>query len=248
MGQDFIAAKRSDEEIRRIANQTLVYYKPRPAYPIPIIQIVQSGSVPTLKGKMTLRFAIVPDHSLDDYAITEFRDDLRIVTARKSIHEAALYGDGHARMTLAHELGHAVMHTGAPKARSVIDVKKNFIQPYESAERQAKVFASAFLIDDIRAAQLATPEEISEEFVVSLEAARICFERLHQKARREKISQQMKALAAELASANKPEKAAPHYLESTCPQCREQKMLEIGVKFLCTTCNHVCDPFQDGDP
>lgn len=248
MGQDFIATKLSDDEIRRIAKKTLAYYKPRPSYPINIVAVMQSKSVPALKGEMSLRYDVVPDHELDDYAITDFRDNLRIITARMSIHEAAVYGDGHARMTLAHELGHAVMHSGAPKARSVIEVKRNFIQPYESAERQAKVFASAFLIDDIRAAQLATSEEISEEFLVSLEAARICFERLHQKARREKISQQMKALAAELASANKPEKAAPHYLDSTCPQCREQKMLEIGVKFLCTNCNHVCDPFQDGDP
>ncbi|MFY9629023.1 MAG: ImmA/IrrE family metallo-endopeptidase, partial [Methylocystis sp.] len=222
MGQDFIAAKFSDDEIRRIAKRTLAFYKPRPAYPIRIVDIVQSGSVLTLKREMPLRYAVAPDHSLDDHAITEFQDDLRIITVRKSINDAAKYGDGHARMTLAHELGHAVMHSGAPKARSIIEVKRNFIKPYESAERQANVFASSFLIDDFRAGQLASPEEISEEFLVSLEAARICFERLHQKARREKISQEMKALAAELASGNKPEKAAPHYLETACPRCSKQ--------------------------
>jgi len=58
----------------------------------------------------------------------------------------------------------------------------------------------------------------------------------------------MKALAAELASANKPEKSGQHYLESACPRCSKQTMLEIGIKFLCTTCDYVCDPFQDGDP
>jgi hypothetical protein len=58
----------------------------------------------------------------------------------------------------------------------------------------------------------------------------------------------MKALAAELASANKPEKEAAHYLDSACPRCSKQTMLKIGNKFLCTTCDHVCDPFQDGDP
>jgi hypothetical protein len=248
MGQDFIAAKLSDDEIRLMAKKTLAFYKSRAAYPINIVAILQSELVPTVKGEMKLRYDVVPDRELDDYAITDFQDNLRVITARRSIHEAAGFGDGHARMTLAHELGHSVMHSGAPKARSVVHVKTNFIKPYESAERQATVFGSAFLIDDVRAAQLENPAEISVEFCVSLEAARICFDRLHQKARRAKISQQLQKLSAEIASANKPEKEGPHYLDSACPRCSKQTMLKIGIKFLCTTCDHVCDPFQDGDP
>ena len=184
MGQDFIAAKLSDDEIRRIAKKVFAFYKPRPAYPINIVAILQSGSVPTVKGEMKLRYHVVPDYELDDYAITEFQDNSRIVTARKSIHEDAGFGVGHARMTLAHELGHAVMHSGAPKARSAVQIKTNFIKPYESAERQATVFGSSFLIDDVLAVQLANPEEISVEFCVSGEAARICYDRLHRQAKR----------------------------------------------------------------
>jgi Zn-dependent peptidase ImmA (M78 family) len=52
------------------------------------------------------------------------------------------------------------------------------INASESAEHQAKVFASAFLIDDKGAAELESPLEIATEFLVSLAAAEICYERI----------------------------------------------------------------------
>jgi Zn-dependent peptidase ImmA (M78 family) len=88
-------------------------------------------------------------------------------------------------MTLAHDLGPGVMHYGAVMFRNsnaigAIDLSRT--SPSESAEHQAKVFASAFLVDKKAAALLSSPEEMSTEFLVSPEAAEICFERLAEEA------------------------------------------------------------------
>jgi Zn-dependent peptidase ImmA (M78 family) len=116
---------------------------------------------------------------------TEFAADSVIITVKRSVHQKAVWGDGRARMTLAHELAHGAMHNGAIMFRNsdaVGTTELSRTNPSESAEHQAKVFAAAFLIDDSIAAFLSSPEEISTEFLVSLEAAEICFERLAEEA------------------------------------------------------------------
>lgn len=64
-------------------------------------------------------------------------------------------------MTLAHELGHAIMHPGMAKARRIGAAGRssiNAIPAHRSAEHQAKVFASAFLIDQSYAETLNSSE------------------------------------------------------------------------------------------
>ncbi len=248
MGQDYISKKRSDEEIRKIARETLLYYRERVSLPVNIVDILNSATVPTVEGVKELQYKIVPDYELNDYAITEFSDYKRIVTVKQSVHDAAFYGDGRDRMTLAHELGHAVLHSGAPKARSAVQIKTNFIKAYESSERQAYIFASSFLIDDVLASQFKRIEDISVHFGVSWEAARICFERLHAEELHEKIYRGMKQLSERLLAPNKPEIPTNNYIDTSCPKCSCPTMIKIGVKFYCATCHNTCDPFQDGDP
>lgn len=248
MGIEYIAAKLSDDEIRRIARKTLAYYKPRPAYPINIVAILQRGSVPTLTGAMQLRYQTVPDCDLDEYAITDFREGERIITARQSVHDLAQFGDGRSRMTLAHELAHAVLHTGAPKARGLVTQKLSFVKPFESAERQANVFGSGFLIDDARAAALNEADEVAVEFCVSREAALICLERLNERARRQEMARKLRELSADIAASSRPPSKAQQYADACCPRCGTKTLLAIGCKFLCTTCDAVSDSFQDGDP
>jgi Zn-dependent peptidase ImmA (M78 family) len=77
-----------------------------------------------------------------------------------TVFNAAKLGEGRSRMTLVHELGHALMHDGGPKFRhtgavGTTDLSKD--RPFESAERQAKIFAPAFLIHDEIAATLTHP-------------------------------------------------------------------------------------------
>ena len=104
-----------------------------------------------------------------------------VISVKRSVHEKAQFGDGRSRMTLAHELAHGVMHYGAAKFRmagAAGATSFSKTNAYESAEHQAKVFASAFLVHDAQAVEFSSAETISEEFGISLEAARIVFERI----------------------------------------------------------------------
>ena len=118
-----------------------------------------------------------------DNGKTEFTPNSVIVPVKHSVDQSARWGDGRSRMTLAHELAHGVLHYGDPlfRSRRVGRASISRLRPEDSAEHQAKVFASAFLIDDAVVEELVLPEEVSVEFCVSYEAAKICFERVHRR-------------------------------------------------------------------
>src|SRR5436305_14586074 len=78
-------------------------------------------------------------------------------------------------MTLAHELGHLVMHPGAVKLRSEAAIKSE-TRAFESAEWQAKKFAALFLIPTHIARLFDSPSELAENCQVSAQAARIRFD------------------------------------------------------------------------
>ena len=181
---------------------------------------------------------------------TEFTEEAVIISVKRSVHQKALWGDGRARMTLAHELGHGVMHYGATMFRNSDAVGTTDLSQQsasESAEHQAKVFASAFLVDDDAAASLSSPEEISTEFLVSLEAAEICFERLADEAEhalsaeRVRLSNEDFQSKMRAAIENRP-KQELQYTGDFCTKCGNATLLPMGIKLLCHTCGDVIDP------
>ena len=93
------------------------------------------------------QFALIarPDFEMGDAeAYTEFNPPHIVV--RNSVYQLARKADGRSRMTLAHELGHLVMHPGAAKLRSdLAPSSTRSLRPFESAEWQANKFASLFL-------------------------------------------------------------------------------------------------------
>ena len=111
---------------------------------------------------------IVEDHELPKrYAVT-YPDKNKIVL-QLSVYEALCAGDKHARFTVAHELGHLIMHRNqVAYARSKV-VGGHKI--YEDSEWQADVFASHFLIDSRLVSPEMAAEDISTIFGVSLPAA-----------------------------------------------------------------------------
>ena len=177
-------------------------------------------------------------------------DGAIVVTVKQTIDSLAAFGEGRARMTLAHELGHAIMHAAegavdhrASGATGTTTVSK--INATESAEHQAKVFASAFLIDDTRAAELPAPLDIATEFLVSFSAAEICYEQIQ--AERERV-----AAAARVVEANSKFQALmrhnekkKNYLPALC-FCGFQTLLPLGTKVGCETCGYVGDHPEDG--
>jgi uncharacterized protein DUF955 len=187
MSEDRRVKGRPDEEVRRHAKNSKLDYRVDRVRPVNILRVLRSGSVLTLYGRKKLVFKVVDDEVLNKIdAKTETSKDRITITCKRSVERDAELGVGRPRMTLAHELGHAVMHSGEPNYRHAGAQGKTTLSeetPYVSAEHQAKVFASAFLIHDEDAAGM-TVEEISIEFGVSLEAAQICFDRLQRKAER----------------------------------------------------------------
>src|SRR5262249_6793715 len=152
--------------------------------------------------------------------------------------EKANWGDGRARMTLAHELAHGVLHYGVPMYRAsgasgTTELSRT--NAAASAEHQAKVFASAFLIHDEVASTLRSALDISTEFIVSLEAAEICSERLNERARsKEYVRRANERFQAEM----RPPPSQPNCSEKPCPECKNLTLMQIPFGLLCLTCGY----------
>lgn len=127
--------------------------------------------------KIVKNFALVvrPDPEMGDAeAYTEF--DPPHIAVRGSIYSMAQRDDGRSRMTFAHELGHLVMHPGAAKLRSETAFKHtSTFKFFESAEWQARKFASLFLVPDHIAIQFNSAHELAECCKISAQAADIRF-------------------------------------------------------------------------
>ena len=138
MSEDRRVKGRSDEEVRRHAKNTKIDHRVDRVRPVNILRIVKSESIQTLYGRKKLVFKIVNDEALGKaYAKTETSKDTVTITCRRSVERDAELGVGRARMTLAHELGHAVMHSGEPNFRLAGAQGKTCLSadtPYVSAE------------------------------------------------------------------------------------------------------------------
>jgi hypothetical protein len=97
------------------------------------------------------------------------------IAVRDSVYRLALRHDGRSRMTFAHELGHLVMHPGAAKLRTESGHAIRELKAYESAEWQAKKFASLFLMPRHIAIEFNSARQLSECCKVSVQAAEIRF-------------------------------------------------------------------------
>ena len=210
--------------------------------------VVESAGHPIQQGRKELAFKTFPDQDLGDIdGRTEFINGKIFICVKRSVYTKARFGDGRSRMTLAHELGHGVMHLGAAPKHRRSDASGTTvlsrINASESAEHQAKVFASAFLIDDTMASEIGNAEDISAEFGVSLTAAEICLERLLTEAERSQSAQRVMRLSEEAKAAlsGRPELPAPKYLQQVCSICGNETLLPIGSKAMCDTCNFICD-------
>jgi hypothetical protein len=110
----------------------------------------------------------------DAEAYTEFNPPHIVV--RNSVYKLARKGDGRSRMTLAHELGHLVMHPGAAKLRSDFGQTATVkLRAFESAEWQANKFASLFLMPLHIIRDFTSASQLAENCQVSLRAAEIRF-------------------------------------------------------------------------
>jgi hypothetical protein len=248
MLDDYSVTGRSNLELRRVAARAHASFKLRRDKQVDIIACLKTGSVATLDGKKTLKLEIIPDceMGLND-ALTIHESSAILIRVRQTVYDRAFLGEGRARMTLAHELGHAVMHPGAPKARRQMgNNTPEFIAAYKSAEHQAKVFASEFLVPESEIREYRSPKDIAVNFGVSLEAAEYRFRDPMEAIYRAEGAAKLEKLANELRGKTYRSQQLV-YTDRRCTHCGNATLIPIGIKYHCHTCDTVTDQFPDGD-
>lgn len=154
---------RSRAALRQTAGQLLEFCNVREP-PVPIVNILEHD----LTG-IGLVYEYASRSSMGDDHGRSYPDEGRIVI-REDVYERACAGEGRDRLTIAHEIGHVVLHSGLPLSRSV--TPSGPVRAYESSEWQANAFAGELLmpIDWVRAL-CQGPPDLAEVFCVSSSAA-----------------------------------------------------------------------------
>jgi hypothetical protein len=257
MSDDYKVDGLSDAEIRAFGKRARKHLKIAETDFVEVLDLESAVEIWTVLGPKPFRLEVVSDSDLpDDSGLTAYDGSRILVQIPRRIRHDAHLGHGYARFTIAHELGHATLHlkkllqgASMPRRRAG-NVKLDWIPRFQSAERQAMVFAAAFLINDNTARMLTSADEIAVQFGLSLEAGRIYFEQMLEEVHRAESAERVSRIAAEFKVAvaektsNKPTIA---FLKDPCSSCGQPKLFPVGHKFMCQACNTVSDGFQDGD-
>jgi len=182
--------------------------------------------------------------------LTTFENGIVRIRLLDTVAEQAFFGEGRARNTCGHELGHGVLwhDRGVPMARQSLELARpDWILPFQSAEHQTKIFAPAFLINDAVAQTMASAEELSACFGISLRSAKIEFDKIVKERNRAKNGREMMRVAQEFRASQTSKPQEIQYLQELCAMCQQAKLFAIGAKYMCQNCNALYDRFQDGD-
>lgn len=127
-------------------------------------------------------FRVGSDEELGtDEAIMDYDSDTLI--ARDFVFEDLSCGQGRARFTVAHELGHFFLGHKGRRARNK-DKDTYLTSRQQIAEIEANIFASYFLVPTELGMNAVSVQDLSDRFQVSIAAAEIAFERIQKIKRR----------------------------------------------------------------
>jgi hypothetical protein len=113
-------------------------------------------------------FEVVEDHEMVGMEGATWPDQLRM-RFPNSVYEAAARNEHRARFTMAHEIGHLMLHGGIPFARGV--AQGEMIEPFRDSEWQADEFAGALLMPVELIKPMRSITEIMDRCLVSQQAA-----------------------------------------------------------------------------
>ncbi|PKC35371.1 peptidase [Pantoea ananatis 15320] len=155
----------SRASIRTLTKQLRTAFKIRGLY-FPVMEVVEFALpqfLPEFEFHVLSRKEMGQTHGLT------FPQESTIIL-REDVYIGASNGNGRDRMTVAHEIGHLLMHKNIAFARSEPDVK---IAAFVSSEWQAKCFSGELLVPHHLASVWGekSVEEIAKECGVSLVAA-----------------------------------------------------------------------------
>ncbi len=184
---DYVVDPLRDDEVRQNAKRLREFLGVADADHVDVLILEKATEIWTVKGVKPFCLEIVSDAALArDSGLTTYDGARVVVQIPRRIRHDAFMGHGYSRYTFGHELGHATQHLdklmigASMPRRRVGNVTPDWIPKFRSAEHQAMVFAAAFLINDDTARRLSSADDISVQFGVSLEAARIYFEQMQE--------------------------------------------------------------------
>lgn len=164
-GQDYRVPGMSRNAVRGITSQLRSTMKIHGLY-FPVIEVLEFA-LPQILPNFSWETASVKEMG-GTHGLTLPQDSLIIL--REDVYEGAHEGNGRDRMTVAHEIGHLLMHRNIAFARAEPGVE---IRAFESSEWQAKCFSGELLVPFSHASLLRemSVEEIAKACGVSAHAA-----------------------------------------------------------------------------
>lgn len=165
-GQDYIVPPLSWAAIGVMTDNIRVQFSlsPQPVFPVmEFLEIV-------LDQKLgVVRLELGDENEMGPYeGLTDPKGDF--IRLREDVYEKAWAGDGRARFTVAHELGHFFLHTNIPMARASPNAN---VKPFRRCEPQANQFAAEILMPRYFMRVGDTIGSVMDRHSVSQEAARL---------------------------------------------------------------------------
>lgn len=167
MSSRFRAVGMSRADIRRVAQAVRDVFGLAQQPYFPIVQVLESALdrlVPGFAWDIREKQDLGADHGLTDHCE-------KVILIREDVYLGAVAGNGRDRGTVAHEIGHAILHAPARLARRMPDSPE--VPTYCCPEWQAKAFAGELLVDCRQLAQGDTVYTVASRFGVSLDSARV---------------------------------------------------------------------------
>jgi hypothetical protein len=218
MPLDHKVTRLEDEDLAREANNLRALAGiPMTRATFDVVDLLYHVVLPAL-ARMGKAFRVVVDddsHDLDDPAYVDLRQ--RVLHIASWVLRAARSGDLFARLIVAHEIAHMVLHKDQVMAFSDDNaVKLNFLQEPESAESQAHHFALYLLFPDAVVAQTKRLDVDTAALVVLLDPEWIA-------ARRTEYETDHKV-------------SLQNYTGDQCEDCGGFSVLQLANATKCETC------------
>jgi hypothetical protein len=241
---DYKVVARSDKQVRDALQRARAAFGVPLTSPVNVWRWIRSDTVLTVEGVRCLSYITVSDRDMGDSdGTTLFEKGRIVISVKKSVDDRAHFGEGNAKMTLAHELSHAVLlhdcGPNAPMHRKTLASGRHvgYLRSFESAEHQAKVGASAFLIVDELFEQVTDAKELAVTAGITESAARVYIERRQRLASSAADKASVAETLRKFFDRPKLDMSGQKFIAAVCKNCDRRTIVDIDHSFQCLTCN-----------
>ena len=133
--------------------------------PIDVLWVLEYAMREMFK-RYNFDFVVKPIEEMSEHAYTD-SDKIYI---REDIYDRAFNGEGRDRFTIAHEIGHYILHTGSEMVRFHRIYPGDNVKPYEDSEWQADSFAGEFLCP-AQSIKGMDAQDVAAKYGISIKAA-----------------------------------------------------------------------------